>query len=277
MTAFLTSFFRQLHLWPAIAATVDVLVVAFVVYRALLLVKGTRAAQILTGLAAVVASYFLAKVFELATVSWLLDNFINYSIIFLIVIFQRDIRRGLARVGGAIFVSGRQSEASSLVGEVVRAADALAQNRVGALIVIEREVALEEFLRDEGVMVDGMVSKDLLLALFLPEPENVVHDGAVVIKNLRLHRAGCVLPLSSSPELDKNLGTRHRAAIGITEESDAVAVVVSEERGTIALCTAGRIVRDLDVETLRRRLSELLQVRKARDPDGRSGDAARAA
>jgi uncharacterized protein (TIGR00159 family) len=269
---FASSFLADLTLWQGVTAAVDILVVAYVIYRVLVLVKGTRAAQMLIGLVLVGAGFFLAKLFELTTLSWLLDNLINYSIIFLIVIFQHDIRRGLMRVGQNLFATGRKFEETYVFEEIIKAADTLGRARIGALIVLERDADLAEFLGDPGVVLDARVTRELLVSLFLPEPENTVHDGAVLIKNLRLFRAGCVLPLSANAKLDKQLGTRHRAAIGITEETDAVVVVVSEERGTVALCFNGNIAQDLDAATLRKALLGLFQKDK---PRRRAGDVGR--
>ncbi len=246
----------------ALTAAADILIVYYVVYRALLLIKGTRAAQMLLGLVLVGLGFFAAKLLELTTLSWLLDNLINYSIIFFIVIFQHDIRRGLMRVGANIFATGRHYEQTEVFEEVIKACERLAHARVGALIVLERDADLVEYLNQSGEALDSKVTEELLVALFLPDPENKLHDGAVIIKNLRIVQAGAVLPLSGNAKLDKALGTRHRAAIGVTEETDAVVVVVSEERGAISLCFGGNIARDLDGATLRKALLGLFQKEK---------------
>jgi diadenylate cyclase len=246
----------------AAVAAIDIIIVYYVVYRALLLIKGTRAAQMLIGLVLVGAGFFAAKLLELTTLTWLLDNLINYSIIFFIVIFQHDIRRGLMRVGANLFASTRSYEQTSVFEEIIKAAERLAHARVGALIVLERDADLVEYLNQPGEEIEAKVSEELLVSLFLPDAENKLHDGAVIVKNLRVAQAGAVLPLSANAKLDKALGTRHRAAIGITEETDAVVVVVSEERGTISLCFGGNIARDLDGATLRKALLGLFQKEK---------------
>jgi uncharacterized protein (TIGR00159 family) len=246
----------------ALTSGADILIVYYLVYRALLLIKGTRAAQMLIGLVIVGVLFFAAKLLDLSTLTWLLDNLINYSIIFFIVIFQHDIRRGLMRVGANLFASGRHYEQTGVFEEIVKAAERLAHARVGALIVLERDADLVEFLGESGEEVDAKVTEDLLVSLFLPDAENKLHDGAVIIKDLRVALAGAVLPLSANAKLDKALGTRHRAAIGVTEETDAVVVVVSEERGTISLCFGGNIARDLDGATLRKALLGLFQKEK---------------
>jgi diadenylate cyclase len=234
-------------------AALDILIVYYAIYRVLLLIKGTRAAQMVIGLVLIGASFFAAKQFDLATVSWLLDNFINYFIIIIIVVFQHDIRRGLMHMGQNLFSFGRTYEETHVFEEIIHAVEHLARARIGALIVLEREAELSEFA-DTGRVIDARVSKELLVSLFVPSRDNELHDGAVILKHLRVQQAGAVLPLSANPRLDKALGTRHRAAIGITEETDAVSLVVSEERGEISLCFNGNIARDLDAATLRKAL-----------------------
>ena len=254
----------RITLRDALVTFVDIAIVYYLIYRTLLLIKGTRAAQMLLGLLLIGAGFFAAKQFELTTLSWLLDNFINYFIIVIIVVFQHDIRRGLMRVG-TIFSGRRQYQETFVFEEVIKAAEQMARQRIGGLIVFEREADLTEFI-EPGVTLDAQVSQELLVSLFLPEAQNACHDGAVVIKNLRVQQAGAVLPLSANPKLDKQLGTRHRAAIGITEETDAVVVVVSEERGQVSLCFHGNIARDLSGATLRNALLGLFQKEKRRRP-----------
>ena len=262
----LRSLFENMSWRDGATAAFDILIVYYVVYRALLLIKGTRAAQMLIGLVLVGAGFFAAKLLELTTLTWLLDNLINYSIIFFIVIFQHDIRRGLMRVGANLFATGRHYERTEVFEEIVKAAERMAHARVGALIVLERDADLTDYLNEAGEEIEAKVTEDLLVSLFLPDPDNKLHDGAVIIKNLRIAKAGAVLPLSGNAKLDKALGTRHRAAIGVTEETDAVVVVVSEERGTISLCFGGNIARDLDGATLRKALLGLFQKEKRKRP-----------
>ena len=243
----------------ALLTLVDVTVVYYFVYRLLRMLRGTRAAQMLLGLVLVGAGIVVAKQFELTTLSWLLDHLLSFSIVFFIVIFQHDIRRALMRVGQGLWWNTRSYERTEVFEEVIRAAERLAQLRVGALIVLERNADLVDHLTDQGVEVGAKVTAELLVSIFLPDPENKLHDGAVIIKELRIAQAGAVLPLSANARLDKALGTRHRAAIGVTEETDAVSVVVSEERGGIALCFGGNVARDLDGATLRKALLGLFQ------------------
>jgi uncharacterized protein (TIGR00159 family) len=234
---------------------IDILLVYYVIYRVLLTIKGTRAAQMVIGIVLIGAAFFAAERFEMTTVSWLLDNFIEYFIIIVIVVFQQDIRRALMRIGQNVSRFGRTHEVSHALDEVLAAADHLAKARMGGIVVFEREANLDEFL-DHGEVIDAGLSKELLVALFVPSRDNELHDGAVVIRDLRIHQAGAVLPLSRSMMASK-FGTRHRAALGITEETDAVAIVISEERGEVSLCFKGSIARDLEMDTLRGALEGL--------------------
>jgi uncharacterized protein (TIGR00159 family) len=257
-----------IHWRDALIVTADVVIIFYLLYRGLKLVRGTRAAQAMTGLALITALYFFAKRLDLVTVSWLFENFINYFILFVVVLFQQDIRRALMQVGQNLFMR-RQYEETYVIEEVVQAAAELARQRIGALIVLERDADLSDHLGEVGQDLDAKVTKELLMTLFVPEAANHLHDGAVIIRNLRIAQAGAVLPLSGNSKLDKELGTRHRAAVGVTEETDAVVVVVSEERGTISVCFSGNIVRDLDVVSVRKALLGLFQKKKAKD--GKSG------
>jgi diadenylate cyclase len=230
----------------------DILVVAWVVYWLLMRIKGTRAAQMALGLLILVLAWRLADLLELATVSFLLDNFLSSGLLILIVIFQADIRRALTRVGRGLFASARSQEAHTIE-EIVRACQALAQRRVGALVAIERDVQIDEFV-EQGTPLDAELSRDLLISLFLPY--SPLHDGAAVVRRDRIASAGCILPLAMRGDLATALGTRHRAAIGITEETDALVVVVSEETGKVSLVIAGEIYEDLDGPRLRQALLE---------------------
>jgi diadenylate cyclase len=219
-----------------VAATVfDILLVYYLVYRLLLTIRGTRAAQMIVGIVLVGAAFFVAERLELSTVSWLLDNFISYFIILIIVVFQQDIRRALGRIGQGVIPFGRKQETTHIVDEVVAACEHLARAHMGAIVVFERDAVLEEFV-DDATRVDAALSRQLLVSLFVPARDNELHDGAVVIgKNHRIDLARALLPLSRATDLGPEFGTRHRAALGITEDTDAVVFVVSEERGEISL------------------------------------------
>ncbi len=254
------SFFADLVTEATLAeigvALMDILLVYYVIYRVLLTIKGTRAAQMLIGIVLIGAAFYAAERFEMTTVSWLLDNFINYFIIIVIVVFQQDIRRALMRIGQNVSRWGKTPhELSVALDEVIKAAEHLAKARIGGIVVFEREANLDDFI-NSGKNIGAQVSKELLVSLFVPSRDNELHDGAVVLRELEIFKAGVVLPLSRS-ELSSDFGTRHRAAIGITEETDAVAVVVSEERGEISLCFRGGIARDLEGDTLRTALENL--------------------
>ncbi len=255
---FLHGIFSKLTTRGMVLGAVDVLIVAYLIYRVLLMIRGTRAAQMTAGLVIVGVAYMASTRFELGTLGWLLDYTLKYSIILIIVVFQDDIRRALMRMGRRMFLARRQREETYLVEEVVRAVERMARLRTGALIVFERVAVLDEYIQP-GTPVDSRVSRELLWSIFRVDAENPVHDGAVIIRNLRIYQAGALLPLSHETELERSLGTRHRAALGITEETDAVAVVVSEERGSIAICHLGQIVQHVDIDALRAALLDIFR------------------
>ncbi len=236
-----------------IIAAVDFTIVYLAVYQILLLIKGTRAVQILIGLIVVVAFFFLSKndYVTFPTTHWFIDKFIANFILIAVVIFQADIRRALAQFGRTtIFSSGRTLEEASILEEVIKASALLSQHRIGGLIAIERNADLGE-ITAEGIQVDALVTKDLLYSIFLPEHQNPLHDGAVAIRDGRIAAAGCFLPLSRNPSLDKALGTRHRAAIGLSEDTDAAVVVVSEESGAVSVAFREELFRGLDPNEMR--------------------------
>jgi len=211
--------------------------------------------QILVGLVALIAARLIGDLAGLMTLSWILDNFLGSFVLIIIVLFQGDIRRALARVGRGFFPTLSERQESQILEEVVRASQVLAQKRVGALIVLERETGLDDLI-EAGAGVDAAVSKELLISIFLPY--SPLHDGAVVIQEGRIAHAGCILPLTLRTDLPEGVGTRHRAAVGITEESDAVVIVVSEETATISVVHGGEMTRDLDAPRLRVVLTDLL-------------------
>jgi uncharacterized protein (TIGR00159 family) len=249
---------------------VDIVLVASVLYHVLLLLKGTRAMQVGVGLALVFVIYQVAKRLELVTLYTMLDTLLTSIVLIIVVLFQQDLRRALMRFGRRpLFAAARSALETQVIEEVVKAASSLAQKRIGALIVFEREALLDEFV-EAGSPLDASVSKELLYSVFIPSFENPMHDGAVIIRDGRVHQAGAFLPLSASTKLERSLGTRHRAAIGLSEETDAVVVVVSEERGAISLCFNGNIARSLDAASLRTALLGLLT--RPRTRRGRGGE-----
>lgn len=273
----LGAFFLERDAWRVAGDLADVLLVAYLFYRGLLLIRGTRAMQMGVGLTLVFLVYHVARRAELITLHSLLDGLLNHVVLIVVVLFQNDIRRALMRVGSRpFFRAARSARESQVIEEVVKAVTALAQKRIGALVVFERDAALDEFI-EQGTALDAAVTKELLFSIFVPSYENPMHDGAVVIRDGRLWQAGVFLPLTDGQKVDRTLGTRHRAAIGISEETDAVVVVVSEERGSASLCFSGNIVRDLDPHMLRQALVGLFEkprkrgkAQGKREPTGRS-------
>lgn len=238
---------------------VEIGLLAFVIYYVLTLLRGTRAVQVLIGLIFLWAFSLLAEYLKLYVISTLLDSFWIYFFIAVVVLFQPEFRRVLAQIGQRGLFMGLIRETHSYVDEVIRAACTLSQKRVGALIVIEREASLQRFV-EGGVRIDGEVDAKLIQTIF--SPYTPLHDGAAIIRNGRLMAAACLLPLSERAGSDLELGTRHRAALEMTEELDAVVVVVSEETGIISVAEAGRLVRNLDEETLTTTLRGLLGLKK---------------
>lgn len=232
-----------------VMAVVDIIIVAVVLYWVMLMFKGTKAERMFWGLAVVILVYFISQRAELLTLHWIISNFLGSIVIFIIVVFQQDIRRALVHMGKP-FSSRDTSRSSELLDEVTRAVASMSEKRVGALIVLERSIDLDDFL-GAGVHLDAEVSKELLLSIF--NTGSPMHDGAVILRGGRLARAGCILPLTDR-ELDKTMGTRHRAAVGLAEETDAVIIVVSEQTGEITLVVDNEIHGAIGREELPSRL-----------------------
>lgn len=237
----------------------DVAIVAVFFYQLLLLIRGTRAVQMAVGGGLVTALFFLSRWLELEAVSWVIRNAAGYVVFAVIVLFQADIRRALAHFGRAPFLRyfSRVSGAEEAVEELVVAVGNLSSHKIGALIVIERQIGLRNYI-EGGIPLDATITYDLLASIF--QVTSPLHDGAVIVQGNRIAAAACFLPLSVNQKVSRTLGTRHRAALGLTEENDAVAVVVSEETGVISLAINGRLERDFTPETLRLRLGALLGV-----------------
>jgi uncharacterized protein (TIGR00159 family) len=244
--------------------TVDILLVTAGIYWLLLLIRGTRAIQILVGLIVLIALSLASELFQLAALGMILERFLGSAVLIIVILFQNDIRRALARVGRGFFPSFSAEQELQVVEEIVRSAGALSQRRHGALIVLERESNLGDLI-EAGVPVDAQLSKDLLTSIF--QPSSPMHDGAVVIQEGRISSAGCILPLTLRTDLPEGLGTRHRAAVGITEETDALVVVVSEETANISVVLSGEMLRGLDAPTLRVVLRDILGGERKELPD----------
>jgi diadenylate cyclase len=244
--------------WPQVSmvTVIDILLVAVLIYGFLRLIRGTRAAPMLVGAAVLALAFYIARAGELRTVNWLISTLLPYAVFALIVVFQAEIRHALARLGRMLALSRSAASEADAYDDIVMAANLFSQNQTGALIVLEREIGLRTYI-ESGVPLDARLSYDLLATIFRPSAP--LHDGAVIVQNDRIAAAACFLPLSMNPVLSNQLGTRHRAGIGITEETDAIAIVVSEETGSISLAVGGNIERDLNVEELRERLSKLLR------------------
>jgi diadenylate cyclase len=244
--------------WPHISAVsvIDILLVAFLIYQFLMLIRGTRAAPMLVGIAVIALALYFARLGDLRTLNWVVNTLLPYLVFAVIVVFQSEIRRGLAKLGSRIALMRPSGQTADVYDDIVLAASLFSQNQTGALIVIEREIGLRTYI-ESGVPLDARLSYDLLATLFRPSAP--LHDGAVIVQHERVAAAACFLPLSMNPVLSTQLGTRHRAGIGITEETDAIAVIISEETGAVSLAVAGSIERDLTVERLRERLSALLR------------------
>jgi diadenylate cyclase len=232
---------------------VDVLLVSFIIYRIILIIRGTRAVQMLAGIAVLIVLYFGARELELLSLYWLLRTLLNSLFLVIIIVFQRDIRRALTQVGKTPFYK-LYDDADHSLNEIVAATQYLARRRIGALIILERDTGLRDYL-ESGHTVDGKLTKELLVSLFLPT--SPLHDGGVVISNNRIQTAGCLLPLSKNPYIDKRYGTRHRAAVGLSEETDAVVIVISEETQEISLVQQGAIKKLADEEQLTTELEDI--------------------
>lgn len=238
---------------------VDIGIITFLVYRLLQILRGSRAIQMILGLAVILVAYASSRALGLFTLSWIIDNFLGSIILVIIVIFQSDIRRALTQVGTAPLFGAAErmiQRREDIIEEVSQAAVNLAAKRVGALIVLQREVGLNEYM-EIGTRLDARVSRELMESVF--QPHSPIHDGALVIQKRRVTAVRCLLPLSTNPRLRKSWGTRHRAAIGVTEETDAVAIVVSEQEGTAALVVGGNVTENMDGVTLRTALRGLIK------------------
>jgi len=238
----------------------DILFVSIIVYRLLLIIKGTKAAQMLIGLGVLLIASLLSRYLELYTVDWLIQSFWAQAVIAMIILFQPEIRRALAQMGETQFLQTFTSaEELRSLEEIIRASVALSNRKIGALVAIERDTSLKDFV-EIGTPLDAKVSKELLLSIF--HPTSPIHDGAVVIKGNRVIAAGCFLPITVSPEVSKSMGTRHRAGLGLAEETDAVVIIVSEETGMISLAINGKMETNLDMRKLRNALTDLFTTKK---------------
>jgi diadenylate cyclase len=256
---------------------IDILIAAVAIYELLKLMRGTRAIQMGIGVGLIIGVFYLSEWWHLDTINWLIRNIAGYVVFAAIVVFQSEIRRTLAHLGRARFFRflTRTESNDEIVEELVAAAipnraaaTMLASTRTGAIIAIERDIGLRNYI-EGGVPLDATLTSDLLLSLF--QPKSPLHDGAVILQGDRIAAAACFLPLSVNPAISKDFGTRHRAAIGLTEDVDAAAIIVSEETGRITLALDGRVEVGLDADRLRARLQALVPLRKAVPDHGNAG------
>lgn len=234
---------------------VDIAAVSIILYWILLLIKGTRAIQMLFGLIILGGSYILAQEVNLDTLEWILENFLGSIVIVIVVLFQDEIRRALALVGSNPLTGVNPREQKHIIEELVKTSFMLSGKRIGALIAVEKSTGLKNFI-EKGSAIDGVLSQDLLLSIFMPF--SPIHDGAVIISRGKIAAAQCYFPLTMNQRLEKILGTRHRAALGLTEETDAVVIIVSEETGRVSAACEGKLYSRLEAEELRRILERLL-------------------
>lgn len=243
--------------WHSWRNVLDILAVWFILYQILLLIRGTRAFQMVIGVLVFLLVFFVSGWLKLYTLNWLITSFWSQIVLALLILFQPEIRKALARVGKSPLLLGIQLGENSLdIEEIVKSLQTLSRRGIGGIIVIERNTDLTEIV-EVGVPLDAIISSELLVSLFLPY--SPIHDGAVIIRKNRISTAGCFLPISLSPDLSRQYGTRHRAAIGITEETDAVALVVSEETSQISLVVAGRVAPQIDMILFRQTMARLFR------------------
>lgn len=238
---------------------IDILIVTYLIYKVILIIRGTKAVQLAKGILLIVAVWFLSSLFRLKTLEWILNNLITYGLFAIIVIFQPELRRVLEQLGrGRIFSRGAvvEEEHKQIVDAIVKASVYMSKRRIGALMSIERKTGLNDYI-ETGIMINGHLTFQLLVNIFIPNTP--LHDGAVVIRGNQIVAAACYLPLSESPFISKELGTRHRAAMGVSEVTDALTVVVSEETGGITVTKNGELFRDVSVEHLRGMLQHELK------------------
>ncbi|BFL72835.1 MULTISPECIES: diadenylate cyclase CdaA [Anaerococcus] len=257
---YITDFINSLAL-IRVTDIIDIAIIAFAVYKLFSLLRNTRAEQVLYGLIIVLLFASLADILNLNTVSWVMNQFLTVALVFIIVVFQPELRSALERIGRgrSIFTGERAVKSEKTIDELVRAMTSLSRQKIGALVVLEREVGLNDIV-ESGTTLGADVSSELLINIFIPNTP--LHDGAVIISSDKIRAAACYLPLSNSNTISKELGTRHRAAVGISERSDCLVVVVSEETGNISVIESGRIDRYLDEDSFKQRLYNELVVKE---------------
>ena len=252
------SYFSNLTWQDAIKDIIDILIVTYIIYHLIILVRGTRAVQLLKGIIFLLLIWSISTLFDLYTLKWLMNQMFTFGVLAIFIIFQPELRRALEQLGrGKLFGRNTADEEQfgKEIGEIIKAVNYLARRKIGALIVFERQTGLNEYT-ESGIPTQSVISSQLLINIFIPNTP--LHDGAVIIQNHKLAAAACYLPLSENPFISKELGTRHRASIGISEVTDAISIVVSEETGQISLAMDGQVVRNINEESLISKLYEEL-------------------
>ncbi|MCU9595587.1 diadenylate cyclase CdaA [Caldibacillus thermolactis] len=253
------NFFEDFTILDYIASIVDILVVWYILYKIFMIVRGTKAVQLINGIFIILVLRGLSDLFGLRTLGWLMEQVIDWGFLAIIIIFQPELRRALEHLGrGKIFTRARQKEAEKqeqVVNAIVKACEYMGKRRIGALISIAQETGLNDYI-ETGIPLNANVSSELLINTFIPNTP--LHDGAVIIQDYEIKAAACYLPLSESPFIPKELGTRHRAAIGISEVTDSITVVISEETGGISLTKNGELHRDITLDQLKDMLADRL-------------------
>ncbi|WP_214742335.1 MULTISPECIES: diadenylate cyclase CdaA [unclassified Exiguobacterium] len=253
---------ENVHWYDYLNDVLDIVVVTYVIYKLMMIVRGTKAVQLIKGISIILVSWFLSGFFGLKTLQFLLNQVITYGLLGIIIIFQPELRRGLEHLGRTSNLFGRtgtsdEEQQRQMIEAIVSSAQYMSKRRIGALIAIERDTGLNEYV-ETGIRMDSHITSQLIINLFIPNTP--LHDGAMIIQDGKIAAAACYLPLSESPHIDKALGTRHRAAIGVSEVTDSVTLTVSEETGAVSLAIAGRLYRELDEEALRSKLIQELVI-----------------
>ncbi|MCA0989532.1 diadenylate cyclase CdaA [Alkalihalobacillus algicola] len=234
-----------------ITEIIDILLVTYVIYKIIMLIRGTKAVQLLKGITVIIAAWFLSSFFELNTLHWILERVVLYGLLAIIIIFQPELRRALEQLGrGRLFTRSavEEEETNKMIEAIIKSTSYMGKRRIGALISMERETGLNDYV-ETGIQMNAKLTSELLINIFIPNTP--LHDGAVILKKDEILAAACYLPLSESPFISKELGTRHRAALGISEVTDSLTLVVSEETGSISLAKNGELHRNVSEEVLR--------------------------
>ncbi|ADH97912.1 diadenylate cyclase CdaA [Salisediminibacterium selenitireducens] len=251
--------FEDLTFWRLVAIVVDITLVAFVIYKLIMVIRGTRAVQLVKGITVILTVWFLSGYFGLHTLQWLMQQAVIYGVLAIIIIFQPELRRALEHLGrGKLFQSSSTANAEEIeemIEHLIKSTNYMGKRRIGALISIERETGMNDYI-ETGVKLNANLTTELMTNIFIPNAP--LHDGAVVLQNGSIAAAGCYLPLSENPFISKELGTRHRAALGVSEVTDALTLVVSEETGAISMTKNGELHRNLDQDHLRKMLEKEL-------------------